>query len=193
MAGAVCTGGAYANVESQSADDGGAPTVHFFIYSSVLADAAKSIRFQSPADATSGLLVVEIGLPSASPGTYAQAVSCGNVVLLAYLPAPDPSICATDAPVAFQCPDGCESSGIYSCMPIPPQRSYAALGASDCVGDDTTPSGSWTLTLTSLTADPKGPDSSGLLSYAPHGSLSATLPNEDPDGGVSGVNLSLTF
>lgn len=194
LAGSVCKGGAFAHVESKPADDGGAPTVTFFIYSSVAGAAAGSLRFQSPADATSGLLDVQIGLPSASPGTYAQAQSCGSGVLGVYLPAPDPSICATDADT-FNCPDGCELSAAppQVCTPILPMQTYAALGADDCFGDPTPPTGSWTLTLTSLTVDPKGLDSSGILNYAAHGSLSATLLDQDPDAGTAGVSLSLTF
>jgi len=157
LAGTICTGGAFAKVETEPADDGGAPTILFFLQSDVGPDAAQSIRFQSPANATSGLLSAEIGLPSLSPGTYAQAASCGDVLVIAYLPIADPSRCANAVPdQSFQCPDGCELQGLTSCMGIPPQRTYVALGASDCVGNDTTPTGSWTLTLTSLT--PGSPD-----------------------------------
>jgi hypothetical protein len=194
LAGSVCKGGAFAHLESKPADDGGAPTVTFFIYSAVAGAEAGSLRFQSPANATSGLLDVEIGLPSASTGTYAQAQGCGNTVLGVYLPAPDPSICATDADT-FNCPDGCELTGSLTqpCSPILPLQTYAALGADDCFGDATTPAGSWTLILTSLTVDPEGLDSSGILNYAAHGTLSATLVDQDPDAGDASVSLSLTF
>ena len=187
------SGGAFAQVKSMPADDGGAPTVTLFIDSAVAAAAAESVRFQSPSNATSGLINIEIGLPSASPGTYAQSASCGDVVLAVNLPAPDPSICAVDADT-FNCPDGCEQTGSdQTCTPIAPQVSYAALGASDCVGDLTTPVGSWTLTLTSLKADPAGPDSSGNLVYAPRGMLTATLADQSADAGTTGVTLSLSF
>ncbi|HLK91180.1 MAG TPA: hypothetical protein VKZ18_14880 [Polyangia bacterium] len=194
LAGAVCTGGAYAHVESVPAADGGAPSFKFFIGSAVAGAEAGSIRFQTPANATSGRLDIEVGIPSATPGTYALAATCGSAALTAYLPAGDPSICATDADT-FDCPDGCELTGSIpqTCTPIPPQRTYAALAADDCFGDATPAAGSWTLTLTSLTADPKGVDSSGVLNYAPHGTLTATLVDEDPDAGTAGVSLSLAF
>jgi hypothetical protein len=194
LAGTVCTGGAYAHVESVPAADGGAPTVKFLIGSAVAGAEAGSIRFQSPSNATSGYFDIEVGLPSASPGTYAQAQSCGGGALTAYLPAPDPSICATDGDT-FNCPDGCELTGSLTagCTPIPPSLNYATVGADDCAGDATAPAGSWTLTLTSLTADPTGPNSSGVLAYAPHGTLTATLVDEDPDAGTAGVTLSLSF
>jgi len=194
LAGAICKGGAYAHVESQAADDGGAPTITFFVHSAVAAAQAGSVRFQSPTNATSGRFDIEIGLPTASAGTYAQAQTCGDVILTAYLPAPDPSICATDADT-FNCPDGCQLTGSLSqpCMPVPPEQDYFALGPSDCFGNETTTMGSWTLVLTSLTVDPSGPDSSGVLHYAPHGTLSGTLVDENPDGGAAGVSLSLMF
>ena len=88
----------------------------------------------------------------------------------------------------------CLTLEIATCIGIPPQRTYVALGVSDCaLGYPMTPTGSWTLTLTSLTpgsADPINPD---ILYYIPHGSLIATLPDGDPDGGTSGVSVSLTF
>ena len=196
LAGAVCTGGAFAQVRSVPADDGGAPTVTLLIDSAVAAAAAGSVRFQSPSNATGGLINIEIGLPSASPGTYdAQSASCGDVVLAVNLPAPDPSICAVDASSdsVLECPDGCQQTGLSTCGPIAPQASYAALGASDCVGDVTTPVGSWTLTLTALTPDPAGPDSSGNLAYAPHGTLTGTLADQAADGGTANVTLTLSF
>jgi hypothetical protein len=194
LGGTICAGGAFAYVQSMAAADGGAPQVELFIVSDVAGAAASSIRFQSPAGVTGGQLFVEIGLPAAAPGTYPQAATCGNVVLTANLPAPDASICATDADT-LQCPDGCELAPSLppTCQPIKPQLTYAALGSSDCVGDATTPVGSWTLALTSLTVDPAGVDSSGVLAYAPHGTLSATLADESADAGTGGVTISLVF
>jgi len=195
LAGAVCTGAAFAHVQSTPAVDGGAPTIELLIETLGGGDPAARVRFQDPSNATDGFLSVDIGLPAASPGTYTQDVSCGSTVLAADLPAPDPSVCATDAGDG-DCPTGCEATGpIFAqvCTPIAPQLSYAALGASDCRGDVTTPAGSWTLTLKSLTADPAGPDSSGNLVYAAHGTLSATLADQSADAGTTGVSLTLSF
>lgn len=192
LAGAVCTGGTFAHVESRPADDGGAPAVTLFIDNSAAAAAPGSFRFQLPANAINGLLNVEIGLPSARPGTYGQAQSCGNVVLTAVLDVADPSICAA-ATDTSNCPDGCEPAGLNECMPSLPFISYAALGAADCLGNPATPVGSWTVTLTALTADPAGPDSSGNLVYAVHGTLSAMLADQSDGAATTGVSLALSF
>ena len=181
LAGAICKGGAFAHVESQAADDGGAPTVLFFLYSSRAPTPRRSIRFQSPANVTSGQVNVEIGLPSASPGTYAQAASCGNVVLIAASPPPIPG-CAPPTARRSTALTVASLPGRRSCASQSPRTSsYAALGAYDCVGDATTPPGSWTLTLTSLTADPAGPDSSsGILDYAPTAADRDACPMKTP-------------
>jgi hypothetical protein len=194
LAGAVCTGGAFAYVQSTPADDGGAPDVELLIASAGTGDPAARIRFQDGANVTGGELDVDIGISAAAPGTYTQDVTCGSAELVADLPAPDPSICATDAG-GFNCPDGCESTGPNQpCTPIPPQAIYAALAASDCRGDSTMPMGSWTVTLTSLTLEPDaGTGTLGSAIYKAHGTLTATLADQAPDGGAAGVSLSLTF
>jgi hypothetical protein len=195
LAGSVCTGGTFAHVQSTPASDGGAPEVQLLIASVGAGDAAERIRFQAGANVTAGQLIIDVGLSAATPGTYTQDGSCGSVVLLGDLPAPDPSICATDAEV-FGCPNGCESTGPdQPCTPSPPQAIYAAVAASDCHGYPTTGGGSWTVTLTSLTAEPDaGTGTLGSLNYKAHGTLTATLADQDADAGAgSVVTLSLLF
>ncbi|HEY6477567.1 MAG TPA: hypothetical protein VI456_13380, partial [Polyangia bacterium] len=145
-------------------------------------------------NATGGEVDVDIGISAAAPGTYSQDVTCGSAELVAYLPAPDPSICATDAD-SLNCPDGCQSTGQNQpCTPTPPMVIYAALAASDCRGDSTTAVGSWTVTLTSLTAEPDaGTGTLGSAIYKAHGTLTATLADQQPDGGAAGITLTLTF
>jgi len=194
LAGAVCTGGAFAYVQSTPADDGGAPDVELLIATVGSGDPAARIRFQGPADVTDGELDVDIGIAAATPGTYTQDVTCGSIELVADLPGPDPSICATDAD-SFDCPDGCQSTGQNQpCTPIPPQVTYAALAASDCRGDSATAVGSWTVTLSSLTAEPDaGTGTLGSVIYKVHGTLTVTLADQDPDAGTEGVTLDLSF
>jgi hypothetical protein len=194
LAGAICTGGTFAYVQSTPADDGGAPEVELLIAAVGTGDPAARIRFQDGANVTGGELAVDIGISSATPGTYTQDVTCGSADLVADLPVPDPSICATDAE-SFNCPDGCESTGPNQpCTPIPPQITYAALAASDCRGYSTTVMGSWTVTLTSLTAEPDaGTGTLGSVIYKAHGTLTAMLADQDPDAGTASVSLSLTF
>jgi hypothetical protein len=194
LAGAVCTGGTFAHVQSTPADDGGAPEVELLIASVGAGDPAARIRFQAGANITAGELIIDVGISAATPGTYTQDASCGSVVLIGDLPAPDPSICATDA-MDFGCPNGCYSTGPdQPCMPIPPQVIYAAVATSDCHGYPTTGGGSWTVTLKSLTAEPDaGTGILGSLIYKAHGTLSATLADQSADAGTAGVSLTLSF
>ena len=194
--GTVCTGGATASVSSTPAEDGGAPLVALFIDNINTGDPAARIRFQDPASATDGVLNIYIGLPAASPGTYAQDVTCGSAVLLADLAPPDPSICTTDASYGYGCPTGCQATGpIFDvvCTPIAPQVTYAATAASDC-HYATSAAGSWTVTLTSLTSEPDaGTGIEGATTYKVHGTLTATLAAQDPDAGTASVTISLSF
>jgi hypothetical protein len=194
LAGAVCTGGTFAQVRSTPADDGGAPEVELLIASVGAGDPAARIRFQDGANVTDGALSIDVGIPAATPGTYTQDGSCGAVVLIGDLPAPDPSICATDA-MDFGCPNGCESTGSdQPCTPTPPQAIYAAVAASDCHGYATTGGGSWTVTLTSVTAEPDaGTGTLGSVIYKAHGTLTATLADQSTDAGTTGVSLTLSF
>ncbi len=195
LAGAVCAGGAFAYVQSTPADDGGAPEVELLITTVGAGDPAARIRFQDGANITAGELYIDVGISAAAPGTYTQDGSCGATVLIGDLPAPDPSICATDAGDFFGCPTGCESTGPdQPCTPIPPQVIYAAVAASDCHGYPTTGVGTWTVTLSSLTAEPDaGTGTLGSLIYKAHGTLSATLADQSADAGTAGVSLSLSF
>ncbi|HVV50736.1 MAG TPA: hypothetical protein VHO06_13815, partial [Polyangia bacterium] len=160
----------------------------------LLGSPSARLRFDDPANATAGQIDVAIGLPSAATGTYALDATCGSADLIVTLPAPDPSVCATDAD-SFDCPPGCQSTGSLgsTCTPIPPMLTYAALGPSDCLGDAVTPTGAWTLKLTSLTRYAADAGADGPTDYQAHGTLTATLADVDPDAGTSGVTLTLAF
>jgi len=198
VAGSVCTGGAFAYVESMPAADGGTPSVALFIDSTDFGSAGLRVRFSNPTDALAGDIHVDIGLPAAAAGTYAQAATCGSAVLNATLPAPDASICASDAAAddSSDCPPGCELIGPFSaqaCAPIPPQLTYAALASTDCVGDSTTPAGAWTVNITSIAPFAADAGVFDPIYYEAHGTLSAALADQNPDGGAASVTLDLSF
>jgi hypothetical protein len=196
ISGAVCAGGAYAYLESTPAADGGAPTVALYLDSTVSGSPAAAVRFTAPADAVAGEIHVDIGVPAATAGSYALDATCGSAVLIATLPTPDASVCATDGGDGYDCPPGCEQTGPLSdltCTPIAPQLTFAALAADDCVGDSTAPEGEWTLALTSVTPYPADAGAGYSTYYAVHGTLTATLADQSADAGTAGVSLSLTF
>lgn len=192
--GSICTNGAFAFVQSTSAEDGGAPTIALFIDTIPNGDPAARIHFQTPANALDGGLSIYVGLPAASPGTYTQDTTCGNVALFADLPGADPSVCATDG---GDCPAGCQMTGGPSnptCTPYTTEAEYVALASSDCLGDAMTPAGKWTVTLTSLTSEPDaGTGVSGAVIYKVHGTFTATLVDQSADPGAPGVTLTLSF
>ena len=197
--GIVCTGGAFAYIQSTPAADGGAPQIALYIDNVDTGAAGDRIRFADPANALAGDVHIDIGLGTASSGTYDDTQTCGSVVLNADLPVPSTVNCATDAAVSSDsdCPAGCESTGSFlgpACAPLEPVITFAATASSDCVGDSTTPEGSWTLTLTSVTPyypqDVGSDDSSYDLV---HGNLAATLAGQAADAGAANVSLVLTF
>jgi hypothetical protein len=196
--GAVCTGGALAYLQSTAAVDGGAPQIALYIDNVDTGASGDRIRFTDPADALAGEVHVDIGLGAASSGTYDDTQTCGSVVLNADLPVPSTVNCATDAAVSSDsdCPPGCAATGSFSgpaCAPIEPMTIYAATASSDCVGDSTTPEGSWTLTLTSVIPDSQNGGSDGTSYYQVHGNLSATLVGLAADAGSATVALVLSF
>ena len=196
--GTVCTGGALAYLQSTPAAGGGAPQIALYIDNVDTGAPGDRIRFADPADALAGEVHIDIGLGAASSGTYDDTQTCGSVVLIADLPLPSTVTCATDAAVSSDsdCPPGCASTGSFSgpaCAPIEPTTTYAATASSDCVGDSTTPEGSWTLTLTSVTPELPDAGSDGPSYYQVHGNLSATLTGQAADAGSATVALVLSF
>jgi hypothetical protein len=196
--GVVCAGGAFAYIQSTPAADGGAPQIALYIDNVDTGAPGDRIRFSDPADALAGEVHIDIGLGTASSGTYDDTQTCGSVVLSADLPVPSTVNCATDAAVSSDadCPPGCAFTGSFSgpaCAPIEPMTTFAATGSSDCVGDSTTPEGSWTLTLTSVIPESQDGGSGDTSYYQVHGNLSATLMGQDADAGSATVGLTLSF
>jgi len=147
-----------------------------------------------PADASYWLIVGSMQVSAASPGVYPSAGECGGLGFEFSLPVPPGVTCSGTGP---SCPPGCQSvcssSGCAPCGPIQPTVSYIAEGASDCLGTTRSPTGSWTVTLTSV--EPYYSDAGGNENgphYVAHGTLTATVPSVGGDGG-STMALTAAF
>ena len=192
LAATLCPAGASARVEPAGASIDTSP--YFFVLSYTVGSdsSAGDFLFSSPAGATDGELNVMVGLPSPSPGTYAAGSggTCGGGAFTYYLPVPAGLDC--DAGVAPNCPEGCSSEcsgfGCDPCTPQPPAVSFTANAAGDCLGDTQPAVGSWSLSLTSVTA--ASPGNSDKY-YTPHGSFTATMAGAD--GSPGSATLSVTF
>jgi hypothetical protein len=187
LAGDICLGGASARLQHTLGSFASPSQIILTIDGECADTRAASIR--EPANATGACLTLLVGTPSAAPGVYSSAGACGGVVLCLYLPVP-PSVDCGDAATPTRCPPGCSLVGPVSapiCQPITPEDCYEAKGASDCVSAAQTPSGSWTLTLTSVT--PYGiADGGPGTDFIAHGSLTTAL------GGDAGpATMSLYF
>jgi len=193
---ALCPGGASARVLSAGAAYDTSP--YFFELSSNVSGSgfAADFAFQSPSGANGGEILVNVGLPSLSPGTYTGSASpaCGDAAFSYSLPVPPSVDC--DGGTDTQCPTGCgRTCPAFGCQGIPceaqaPMVSYSANGATDCSGNATSPLGSWTLTLSSVTATDGGTSKYNAL-FTPHGSLTMSLPASG--GGTDVAQLSATF
>jgi len=192
----LCPGGAGAVILSAGASYDTAPFLFELDYT--VFGNATDFQFESPADANNGELDVLLGIPSAAPGDYSSpaASECGSMAFTYYLPSPPGLDCEAGTPPA--CPQGCGTicdniagGGCEPCTPQPPAISYTAQGTGDCIGDPLTPAGSWTLSITSVTATDGG--TSGYdVPYTPHGTFTATMVNSG-DAGADTVTLSASF
>jgi hypothetical protein len=166
------------------------------ISASTPANSATSTNFRQPVDATGGLLTVFVEVNSATPGTYSSTglSHCSGVAYCAQLPIPSSVNCAnlTDA----GCPAGCSMQGPImgpSCQPVTPELCYSADGAMGCAGETSTPQGSWSLTLTSVTPCSDNPNPSmNITDYVVHGSFTATLVGDSTDA-TDTATLTMVF
>lgn len=189
-AGNVCPGGVSARIDPAIGSGATAPYTFTLGYTMASAGSTGDFAFTSPAGATDGELTVTIGLLSAAAGQSASGATgaCGTAAFTYALPVSPGLDCGkSEAP---HCADGCTASCTdYGCDPCTPEHksaSFTARAIDDCAGDEQTASGSWTLTLTSVTAA----ESSGTL-QTPHGSLTATL--AAATGTTGTLDLNLTF
>ena len=190
--GTVCSGGASARIEAAGSSQDTAPFL-FELSTTVGPNRwGDHFLFSAPAGASDGELNVMVGLTSVATGvlTETSAGTCGSGAFTYYLPVPAGLDC--DAGVAPNCPNGCSSEcsgfGCEPCTPQPPSVSYTAKAAGDCLGTQQTPSGSWTLTLTSVTPSTAG---TSATTYTPHGTFTTSLAGAD--GAPGTVTLSITF
>ena len=195
--GVICSGGAFAYLERTQASTYVGSQLLVIIDSS-LGNPADNFRFKTPANATGGMLTIMAGVSSTSPGTYvsSQGQSCGGLAFCVYLPLPASVRCpdATGACPSPYCAMLGPMMGL-TCQPVPPEVCYEAQAASDCLPGSQTPMGSWTLTLTSVTPYSTDAGSTGTSDYIVHGTLTATMIEDQSavDAGVVSASLSLSF
>ena len=196
--GYICTGGAIAFMERTQASSYVGSQLLVMIETALTGTPSSFLQFTTPAGATGGALDIMAGVGSAKPGVYSSSdgTSCGGLAFCAYLPLP-PSV---------KCPDdsgGCPSpycamqgpiSGL-SCMPVTPETCYVAKAADSCVPDAQTPTGSWTLNLTSVTPYPTDAASGGMSFYVVHGTFVATMVEDQAtvDAATVTANLAISF
>ena len=185
----VCKGGAFAYLEP-TAGYGSSPNQFVLSIDSTFYGAQTGgFQFQKPADAVSGELTILIEIEGATPGSYTNSNTCGEIVISALLPIPPSVNCYADPGTGSACPPGCALEGPIlgpSCMPITPEIDYQANTASDCLSETVTPQGSWTLTLTSVVP---GENDRSVV----HGTLSAKLLGGSGDASVATGSLSIEF
>jgi hypothetical protein len=191
--GDVCLGGAFVYLEHTQASLSVDSQFLLIIDSSYSDGPATNVQFQTPTNATSGDLTIDVGVSAASPGVYGSAQgSCGGVVFCAELPIPASVNCG-DAAAPMSCPPGCALQGPAlgpTCMPVGPENCYQAQAASDCVVGTKSPQGSWTLVLTSV-APYGGADGGPGSRFIVHGALEATIVGAA--AGLGTANLSMYF
>ena len=92
------------------------------------------------------------------------------------------------------CGRACPALGCQGipCEPQPPEVGYQAQGSGDCIGDTQAAVGSWTLTITSISAA-KGQAGTDNTFYSPHGTLIASMPGDPGDGGAGTAQFTVTF
>ena len=80
-------------------------------------------------------------------------------------------------------------------MPVTPETCYVAKAADSCVPDAQTPTGSWTLNLTSVTPYPTDAASGGMSFYVVHGTFVATMVEDQAtvDAATGTANLAISF
>jgi hypothetical protein len=162
--------------------------------------------FQSPSGANSAYLFASVGIASMKPGTYTstEAGACGMIELTYDLKTPPGLDCSsvTTPSSPADCPTGCttECSGLgcEPCRANPPEVDYEAEAANfDCDGiAPSTVTGSWSVTLTSLTETDAGGGAGQATDYAAHGTFTASLPGSTDSGGDAGpgtARISVTF
>jgi hypothetical protein len=150
-----------------------------------------NVQVDSPNDAIEPLLSGMMQVGAAAPSVYTSEASCGFLSFTYWLPAPANVDCGDAS--GPSCPTGCSSvcssQGCLPCEPILPEVDYGAWGVSDCLqSGQLATTGSWTITLTSVTPY-AGPANNNGPHYVVHGTIAATLPGGDNKS----VNVTAAF
>ena len=194
LKGYVCTGGAVAFMERTQASSYVGSQLLVLIETT--GASSNGLQFTMPSDATDGNLIVMAGVGAAAPGVYrsADGTSCGSLAFCLDLPLP-PSVKCPDATGACPSPD-CAMQGPLlgpTCMPVPHEVCYLAKAAASCLPAVQTPTGGWTLHLTSVTPYATDADTGGMSFYAIHGSFAATMVEDQATAGAAAVTADLAI
>jgi hypothetical protein len=167
----------------------------------------RAFTFEAPQVVQNAELDITLQIPSASPGTYmkSSATPCSTAELSYSLPSPAGLDCTVDAG-AGQCPPGCAMGGCPvsgcgmqpPCAPNPPSFGYTAAGGpGECLETTSNDTGSWTVTLTSVTPfdGDAGGTSNAVAYFTAHGTIRAQLlgGGSAPDAGSETATVSVRF
>jgi hypothetical protein len=190
LSGNLCVGGAVAYLERTSSSR----TTSGQLVLIINTFSANTFHVTDPADATGAGLSILAGVSAATPGTYPSNASCGSIAFCVDLPVPSWVECG-DAAAPTTCPPGCSLFGPVSgptCTPTTPEDCYVSQAVNDCAYGTQSPTGSWTVTLTSVQPyDAEGSDSDA--DYVVHGTFLASMIAAGDDAGPRTASLSLSF
>jgi hypothetical protein len=196
LSGVLCPGGATARIESAGARSDTEPYIFFLDYTveTGTAGPVTDFVFASPTGAMDGEIGVLLGIPSAAPGEYDSPAGqqCGTMAFTYYLPVSPTLNCEGGVPPSCSpgCGAVCSGQGCSPCTPQAPSFGYTAQGSADCIGSALTASGSWHLSLTSVTPGGDAGAGSTLEFFVPHGTLTATMVG---DGDAGTATLTSAF
>jgi hypothetical protein len=140
----------------------------------------------APADAISATFSGGVGTAAPAVGSYDSTRSCGWLKFDVTLPIPPGVVCPAEV---GNCGPDCKGEGEMGiCMPANAMLHYIARSSATCASNLDPPSGSWNLTIKSVSP---ATVPSGYYQFDTHGHLSATLMNSSDLS--DSVVLSLDF
>jgi hypothetical protein len=151
--------------------------------------------FQKPQGAW-GTALATLGLPTAVSGeSSSRGGACGSVSFTYETPLSLDVDCDAGTDQGSTCPSGCARAcptsgcGDIPCEPDGTSATYQATDSTECGSTSRPPSGSWTLSLTSVMPDDAGADASASH-FLVHGTLSATLIRAGGDSDTAAVSFT---
>ena len=161
-----------------------------------------TMTVEAPAGGVNASVSGFVDLSAPAPGVYksSDATLCGGLTFSYGIPVHSANECILDG--GFGCPAGCAFTytcpnpagyGNGCCVPVATTYIYQASTGSGqgCASAGQPSLGSWTVTLTSATAEDAGYGAGGYIPYIMHGTLNATLVGTT--GKTDSVNLSFSF